>query len=149
MVKTTLVLFLSFVSMQLVFSQNCQPAPSCQSVAKYFSNCAAVFFNDKMMVNDYSPKGKCVIEEGMKGSLQVSSVQLTPNLAIPVEPVKFKVAIRNDETNTLWLFSDEPYTEIPVEDILAKCKKGDKIVLLTLDSEFALPHNEIEIMWGC
>ena len=53
------------------------------------------------------------------------------------------MAIEDAATKTLWLFSEETFKKIPVEKILAKCKKGDVIRLLTVDNTYALPHNEI------
>ncbi|MEZ4933426.1 MAG: hypothetical protein R2788_15060 [Saprospiraceae bacterium] len=38
------------------------------AVNKPFSNCAAAFLNNKMLVNDYSPNGRCIVEEGVKGN---------------------------------------------------------------------------------
>lgn len=149
-VTMTLLTIFSLFSAQLVSAQNCQPAPACQKQqTKPFSNCAAAFLNNKMLVNDYSPNGQCVLEEGTKGKLMVSTVNLSFESAEPFRSAGFKVAIKNEATGTLWLFSEETYREIEVEKILAKCQRGDKIVLLTIDSEFSLPHNEIAINWGC
>lgn len=150
--KNVTLLLLTIFSLFLVESvsaQTCQPAPSCKSATKPFSNCAAAFLNNKMLVNDYSPNGRCIVEEGSKGKLMVSTVNLSFESVEPFKSAGFKVAIKNEETGTLWLFSEETYREIEVEKILAKCQKGDKIVLLTVDNEFSLPHNEIAINWGC
>ncbi|WP_245776713.1 hypothetical protein [Spirosoma endophyticum] len=35
--------------------------------------------------------------------------------------------------------------QIDVHNVLTKCKKGDHIVLLTLDDQYAMPHNEIPV----
>ena len=117
--------------------------------AKPYSNCAAVYLNNNMLVNDFSPEGICKVEQGMKGKLQVSTVYFSMDAAQPFTNVGFKVAIKNEKTNTLWMFSDQTFHEIELEKILAKCNQGDKIMLLTVDQQFSLPHHEIEIMWGC
>jgi hypothetical protein len=145
-----LLTIFSLFSAGLASAQNCQPAPACQKqLAKPFSNCAAAFLNNKMLVNDYSRNGRCIVEEGAKGKLMVSTVNLSFESAEPFKSAGFKVAIKNEETGTLWLFSEETYREIELESILSKCQRGDKIVLLTVDNEFSLPHNEIAINWGC
>jgi hypothetical protein len=40
-------------------------------------------------------------------------------------------------------YSNKTYQEVDIKPLLAKCKPGDAIVLLTLDDRYALPHNEI------
>jgi hypothetical protein len=41
------------------------------------------------------------------------------------------------------MFSDQTYKNILIQKVLAKCKKGDSILLITLNNQYALPHNEI------
>ena len=36
-----------------------------------FSNCSAIFLNQKMVVDDYSPKGKCLLQTTTTGQLTV------------------------------------------------------------------------------
>jgi hypothetical protein len=57
--------------------------------------------------------------------------------------VAVSLAIRDENTKTLTMFSGEDFRKIEVQKVLAKCKKGDSIVLLTLEKQYALPHNEI------
>lgn len=110
-----------------------------------FSNCSAAFISNKMVVNEYSDKGKCAISTKASGLLTVSTVNLSPKENKAVDPLSFKVAIRDKNTGTLTMFSDVKYKQVEVKEVMSKCKKGDKIVLLTLDPQFALPHNEILI----
>lgn len=145
--STILTFSILFLSMSLA-AQNCKPAPACKA-AEPFNRCAAAFLNSNMLVDDYSPNGICKVEAGMRGTLTVSAVELSTNMAIPVGQVGFKVAIKNDKTNTLWLFSEETFQEIELEKIMAKCQPGDKIMLITVNPEFSLPHHEIDIVWGC
>ena len=44
------------------------------------------------------------------------------------------------------MFSDEKFKHINIQSILKKCKKGDLIVLMTTDNQYALPHNEILVL---
>ena len=108
-----------------------------------FSNCSAAFLDNKMVVNEYTDKGKCMISTSAKGQLSVCTANLSPKQCIPVDKIMFKVAIRDKSTKTMVMFSNENYKQVDVQKVLSKCKKGDHIVLLTINNEYALPHNEI------
>lgn len=109
-----------------------------------FTNCTAVLLNDKMVVNEYTPTGKCELGLDAKGVFTVQPVSLQDNnVTIPQGKRRFKIAIKDSNTKTLTSFSDQIYTEIEVGKVLSQCKKGDYIVFITLDRELALPHNEV------
>ena len=114
-----------------------------------FSDCAAIFYKGEMLVNEYSPKGSCSIIKGNKGVITLASVELNENGGRAIKNLPFKIAIKDHKTNTIVMYSDKKYTEIMIEDVLTRCRKGDKILIMTLDSTYALPHNEIEVMDGC
>lgn len=108
-----------------------------------FNDCAAICLNKKAIVTDYSPRGICEMELDASGKLAVYTVELTETAITPKQYIGFKIAVRDVATKTIWLFSEETYQEIEVEKVLKQCKKGDTILLLTVDKAFALPHNEI------
>ncbi len=108
-----------------------------------FNDCAAICLDKVALVNDYSPRGACEIELTAKGILTAYTVELSETAITPKKHIEFKIAIEDAATKTLWLFSEKTYKKIPVEEVLAKCKKGDVIRLLTIDNTYALPHNEI------
>ena len=110
---------------------------------KSFTNCSAAFLNKKIVVDEYTPTGKCKLSASATGELTVCTAELSPENSIPVKEISFMAAIRDGNTKTMAMYSDMVYRRVPVEKILAKCRKGDSIVLLTTDDEFALPHNEI------
>ncbi len=110
---------------------------------KHFSNCSAVFLNNKMLVNEYSPAGKCTVQITAKGNLTVNTVQLSSSESKAIEPILFQVAIKDKETGTQMLVSKEKLKQIEIQRVLEKCQKGDRIIILTLDDDYALPHNEI------
>ncbi len=110
---------------------------------KQFSNCAAAFVNSKMVVNDYSPTGHCEIAKSASGELSVQTANLSSDSGVPTGKIGFKIAIRDGNTKTLIAFSDKTYKQLDIKTVLAKCKPGDAIVLLTTNDEYALPHNEI------
>jgi hypothetical protein len=108
-----------------------------------FTNCAAAFLDGKLVVDDYSPTGKCMLASTTSGQLTVCTADLSPERSVPVEKIKFKVAIRDAHSKTLIMYSDETYKQVDIQKIMSSCKKGDHIVLLTMDNQYALPHNEI------
>ena len=108
-----------------------------------FNNCAAAFVDSKMVVNEYTTKGTCRLPATTTGQLSVSTVELSPTENKAVDRIAFKIAIRDNATQTLVLYSKEEFKQVPIQKVLAKCRKGDHIVLLTLDNSYALPHNEI------
>jgi len=114
-----------------------------------YRNCAAILHNGKVLVNDYSPEGKCRLEMGMRGILTVATVSLSDEGTFPQENITFKVAVKNERTNTIWMYSDQPMQELELKDVLKKCEKGDRLIIMTTDQEFSLPHHEVELVWGC
>ncbi len=114
-----------------------------------YSDCAAIFYNGEMLVNEYSPDGKCQLGAGMRGKLTLSAVTLTESSATPTTVLPFRVAIKHADSNTLWMFTDSAVKEVMLEDIVKECKKGDKIIILTAYKKYSLSHHEIELTWGC
>lgn len=113
---------------------------------KAFSHCSAAFLNNKMVVSEYSTKGKSVIGSNASGTLTVCTAELSATSAKAVEKIDFKIAIRDKETQTLVMFSDKAFNQVSIKDVLKKCAKGDHIVLMTTDNQYALPYNEILVM---
>jgi hypothetical protein len=71
-----------------------------------FNNCAAVFLDNTMVVDDYSPRGTCKIAKNATGELTVCTANLSPSASIPVDKIKFKIAIKDQNTGTLVMYSD-------------------------------------------
>ena len=108
-----------------------------------FNNCSAIFLNQKMVVNDYSPEGKCVVSEASKGKLTVSTATFDNNQWYAGDKIAFKITIRDGKTKTLWSYSDKTFKEIDMEKVLSKCQKGDYILVSVIEDQYSLPHNEI------
>ncbi len=79
------------------------------------------------------------------GKLTVCTVNLSPTTSKRVDPIPFRVAIRDSHTQTLMILSKADVKQIDIQRVLAKCRKGDHIVLLTTNNQYAMPHNEILI----
>ncbi|MCU0471120.1 MAG: hypothetical protein MUF58_21280 [Arcicella sp.] len=108
-----------------------------------FNSCSAIFLNNRMLVNDYSPTGKCSVSITTKGDLSVSTVELSPKETKAILPILFQIAIRDKQTGTVTLVSKTQIKKIAIQKVLQKCKKGDHVLVLTTDKQYALPHNEI------
>lgn len=115
-----------------------------QAQAK-FSSCSAVFLDNRLVVDDYSPIGKCALTQDAQGTLSVAEATYENNQWHQTAAIDFMVAIRDKNSKTLTMFSKEVYQKVDIKNVLSKCNKGDAIVLLTLKDTYALPHNEIEI----
>ena len=113
---------------------------------KAFTDCSAAFLSNKIIVDEYTDKGKCVLSATAVGKLTVCTADLGSTESKPKEKISFKIAIRDHSTKTLVMFSDEVFSQINIEDVLRRCSKGDQIVLLTTNSQYALPHNEIQVL---
>ena len=138
---------ISFLALPL---QTCAQGSTSVTTKQYenpYNNCAAIIYNGKMLVDSYSPSGKCILSADQTGTISAATVELSEKGGTPKKAIEFQVAIKNTMTNTLWMYSREILDEVRFEDVLAKCQKGDKIVILTVDQEYSLTHHEIEINW--
>ncbi len=108
-----------------------------------FSNCSAIFLNQKMVVDDYSPNGKCLLQTTTTGQLTVCTAVFENDNWRAVDKIPFRITIRDGETKTLLSFSDKTYKNIAINTVLSKCRKGDYILISVLKDDYALPHNEI------
>ncbi len=111
-----------------------------------FSDCAAAFLNNRMVVNEYTTKGKCTVSGSATGVLTVNTAALTPEGGRPKDQISFRIAVRDKNTGTLVMLSGEAVKQVEIQNVLKKCSKGDHIVLMTTESRYVLPHNEILVL---
>lgn len=109
----------------------------------HFNSCSAAFLDNKLVVNEYTPTGKCILSQTAKGTLTVAEATYKNKQWHQTAPVEFMVAIRDKDTHTLTTFSKEIYRSLDIQNVMKLCRKGDRIVLLTTSTKYALPHNEI------
>lgn len=107
------------------------------------NQCVAAFVGNRMVVDQYTTTGKCRLSATATGDLAVYTVHLSPTESKALDKIDFQVAIRDKQTGTLTMYSAKQYRQVPVQEVLTKCRKGDQIVLMTVDNRYALPHNEI------
>ncbi len=117
----------------------------CLSAQDRFSNCSAIFVNKKLLVDDYSPSGKCVLNSTASGDLTVNTATFDNNQWLAGKKIAFKIIIRDGLTKTLWSYSGATYEAVGIKEVLSKCKKGDSILISLIKDQYALPHNEILI----
>lgn len=110
-----------------------------------YQQCTAAFLNTRMVVDEYSPLGTCKLPLLSAGDLTVQTVDLASEGAKAIEAIPFKIAIRDGQSGTLTLYSPTDFVKVPVQEVLQRCRKGDSLVLLTLNNHYSLPHNEILI----
>lgn len=108
-----------------------------------YNDCAAIFYNGEMLVNEFSPKGQCNLSSDADGKLSLHTVSLNEEGGTPTKDLKFYVAIRHIETNTLRLYSPKLYSEIKLKALNKTLGEGENIVILTDDPAYNLIHNEI------
>jgi hypothetical protein len=108
-----------------------------------FSSCSAAFVGNTRLVDMFKASGQCRLPASAKGELSVCTVALSPTKSTPIRKIGFTLAVRDSVTQTVHLFSKKTFRQIPVQHVLSTCKKGDRILLITTDNRYALPHNEI------
>lgn len=113
------------------------------SAQNRFNNCSAVFLNQKLVVDDYSPTGKCVVKSTDTGQLTVSTATYDNDKWLAGEKISFKITLRDGRTKTMLSYSDATYQTVDIQKILEKCQKGDYILISIVKDAYALPHNEI------
>ena len=108
-----------------------------------FSNCSAAFLDNQMIVEKYEPLAKAHVSKNATGELTVCTADISVDETKAVDKILFSIAIKDSKTGTMKLVSKKPILKYDLSTLLAKCKKGDFIVLLTENDKYALPHNEI------
>ncbi len=110
-----------------------------------YNDCAAIYFNGVLLVDDYSPRGKCVLDAERKGELTLYTVALTERGSTKVLGLPFRVAIHNDRTKTYWMYTKTAVKNILLQDLVRECEEGDRLIFVTEDKKYALPHGEVEL----
>ena len=144
------VFFASFMILGFVLLQSqYNGIPFSDHYSKPYTDCAAIFFNDTVLVDDFSPLGECKLDFLEKGVLTLASVKLTDQGVSAIKKLPFQVAIKNQESNTMFLFTTGVVESIDVREIMNHCKMGDSILILTVDQQYNLTHHEIKLKGGC
>ncbi|NEU69244.1 hypothetical protein GK091_20320 [Spirosoma agri] len=108
-----------------------------------FRICSAAFPNCQQIADQYIDKGRCTIPPTATSEFTLRTVTLSTTVTKAVDKIPFRVAIRDKATKTVVLPTKNKVKQIDVRNVRSKCRKDDRIVLLTPDDQYALPHNEI------
>lgn len=113
-----------------------------------FKQYAALLINGDPMWDGESPSDPLVLTE-MEGKLTVSAVDRKNNQPIKGDAIGFMVGVKDYETNSLWMVSDEIWYEIDLADFSRKASHGDVIVIMLVDKTCRLPRHEVLLGAGC
>ena len=114
-----------------------------------YRNCAAVIINGVVCDDNYFVEGKPRIGQGMKGELTVASVSMSEEGTLPINNILFQVAIKNERTNTTWIYTKAPVSSVNLNDLLSKCEKGDYLIIMPSDQQYSLPKHKMWVAVGC
>ena len=115
------------------------------------SKYSSIFFEGKrLMGNDLATDSdKIVLEAGMRGKFTVAPVVMNKGIATSGITIPFRVAIKKKSMRSLWMYSDEVFEEVQLEDIMKECKPGDEIIFIMVNRDYFLQNYEVKVMWGC
>ncbi len=110
---------------------------------------AAILIDGKICDKNYFVEGQPRLAQGMTGTITIASVTASCGGGIPINNISFQVAIKNELTNTIWVYTKENVSEVKLEDILKKCSPGDRIIFMPVNQKYALPKHEMAVASGC
>jgi len=112
-------------------------------------SCSVVCLDDDWIPESYDLGAICAIKYESEG---VISVHETNDVSDTddynrTDFISFRVAIHKKELDTMISFSDETYSSLDVQEILAKSEKGDEIIIILVDADkYSLPHHRITVL---
>ena len=110
-----------------------------------------IMLNGESILKNEIPDGPLILAPDTKGKLSVSTMDRTGKRSAKDKLVGFKIAIKNHHTSTFWMYSEDTFYEIELQEVLKKCEAADKIIFMTVDRQYKLPRNEVRVMTngGC
>lgn len=111
-----------------------------------YARYAGIVHQGKVLENPAKPLS---IMADAKGTLSISAIKREAGKPVPMHRIKFRVAIKDYHTHTLWMYSDKVYEEIDVAELMNTCKVGDKLVFMTVDRRYRLSKHELSIDSDC
>ena len=142
-----LILALTFISLTIQ-AQTMFNDPYRKVLSTDYTIELAIQYKDKLLSEMPWSSNKLSLGMQMYEDISLKIVDDGERLSAMDTPV-FQIAIKDNKTGTLRMFSDKVYTEINAETIVEQCKEGESIIILTIDRKYALPQNVIELILGC
>ena len=108
-----------------------------------------MLYGDQLLSQQSESSNELQIMPGSSGTITVETWHGHCANIDEAEPIGFQVAIRDAETNTMWMYSQEVLREVNVADLLSHCKLGDVLVFMTVDRQYKMGRHEVKVMDGC
>ena len=111
-------------------------------------SCSVVTLDQQWIPDSYDRGATCVLKKSATGTISVHETFDVSNRDHynKEDFISFKVVLFKKDFDTMVSFSDENYTRLDVESVLAKCEKGDEIVIILNDpNKYSLPHHRITV----
>ena len=116
---------------------------------KHYEMHAGIVYGDQLLSQQSESSGPLQLMPGSSGTISVQTWHgHCANIDL-AEPIGFQVAIRDAETNTMWMYSQDILQEVDVSDLLSHCKLGDVLVFMTVDRQYKMGRHEVKVMDGC
>lgn len=122
-----------------------------QSSSAVSQSCSVILFNEQWLIKSYDKGERAFIDLSAEGVISVRETGSLFVKSFKKEKLAFSLAIKKRTGETEVLFANATFKTVKAQDVLKKCKPGDKIVVLLKDSQnYFLPHYEIEVRGdGC
>ncbi len=108
----------------------------------------AIKYEDKLLSDMPWSQSGLMLGMQMYGQISLQIVEDSERLSA-IDAPTFQIAIKDNKTGTLRLYSDKVYTDIKADDLVSQCKDGESVIILTTDRKYVLKQNQIELLLGC
>ena len=125
------------------------PATAQSSLESKGRSCSVVTLDQEWIPDSYHRGAKCVLKKSATGTISVhETFDVSDREHYNKENyISFKVVLFKKGFDTMIAYSDESYSSLDVESVLAKCEKGDEIIIVLNDSDsYSLPHHRITVI---
>ena len=138
--KNIFVVFFTFLALQ---------SHAQASLTASGRSCSVVCLNQDWIPDSYDRGANCTIKQSANGIISVhETYDVSDREHYNKESfISFKVVLFKKDFDTMISYSDENYTELDVKSVLAKCEKGDEIIIiLNNPDKYSLPHHRIKVI---
>lgn len=116
---------------------------------RHYELYAGIVYEDQLLFQQSESSGPLQLTREASGTISVQTWHGHCASLELAEPIGFQVAIKDIETNTMWMYSQEVLQEVEAADLLSHCKLGDVLVFMTVDRQYKMGRHEVQVMDGC
>ena len=109
---------------------------------------AGILLDGEICDANYFNKSKTKLALNTTGTLTMAAISCNKDGA-PTKKIAFQVAVKNERTNTMWIYTKAPVTELDIHEVMLKCEMGDRIIVMPAEQKYELSNNEMYIQAGC